>query len=78
MQCEWALDVKRIPQEVVMECLAIREQRSGIDLVADVTESQLKKVQMCGNVIPVYCVILFREHHHWTMHNVMYFIPHSF
>ena len=43
-QCEWALDVKKIPHEVVIECLALREQRSNIDLVADVTESQLRKV----------------------------------
>ena len=27
-----------------MECLSIREQRSNIDLVADVTEAELKKV----------------------------------
>ena len=36
--------MKGLPQEVVMECLALREQRSNIDLVADVTESQLQKV----------------------------------
>ena len=29
-----------------MECLAVREQRADIDLVADVTESQLKKVHV--------------------------------
>ena len=45
-QCEWALDVKKIPHEVVIECLALREQRSNIDLVADVTESQLRKVYL--------------------------------
>ena len=42
--CERALEAKKMPQEVVMECLAIREQRSNIDLVADVTEAELKKV----------------------------------
>jgi hypothetical protein len=50
-RCEWALEVKRLPQEVVMECLAIREQRSNIDLVADVTESQLnKEAEVIGQV----------------------------
>ena len=45
-RCEWALEVKRLPHEVVMECLALREQRSNIDLVADVTEFELKKVHV--------------------------------
>ena len=49
-RCEWALEVKTLPQEVVMECLALREQRSNIDLVADVTESELKKVHTCAHV----------------------------
>jgi tektin-2 len=42
-RCERALEAKKMPQEVVMECLAIREQRANIDLVADVTESELQK-----------------------------------
>ena len=42
--CEQALEAKTMPQQIVMECLGIREQRSNIDLVADVTESELKKV----------------------------------
>ena len=42
--CEKALEAKKIPQEIVMECLGIREQRFNIDLVADVTESELEQV----------------------------------
>ncbi|CAI8024828.1 Tektin-B1, partial [Geodia barretti] len=41
--CEKALEAKMMPQEIVMECLGIREQRFNIDLVADVTESELEK-----------------------------------
>ena len=37
--------MKGLPLEVTMECLALREQRTDIDLVADVTEAQLHKVQ---------------------------------
>ena len=44
--------MKGLPQEVVMECLALREQRSNIDLVADVTESQLQKV--CAYLCTLY------------------------
>ena len=55
-RCEWALEVKRSPQEVVIECLALREQRSDIDLVADVTESQLKKVLLLCMLIVKYSV----------------------
>ena len=36
--------MKGLPLEVTMECLALREQRTDIDLVADVTEAQLHKV----------------------------------
>jgi hypothetical protein len=42
--CEKALEAKKMPQEIVMECLGIREQRFNIDLVTDVTESELEKV----------------------------------
>ena len=42
--CEKALEAKKMPQEIVMECLGIREKRFNIDLVADVTESELEKV----------------------------------
>jgi tektin-2 len=41
--CEKALEAKKMPQEIVMECLGIREQRFNIDLVTDVTESELEK-----------------------------------
>ena len=53
-RCEWALEVKSSPQEVVIECLALREQCSDIDLVADVTESQLKKV------LHVLCMLIVK------------------
>ena len=49
--CEQALEAKKLPQEIVMECLGIREQRSNIDLVADVTESELRKV--CTTILCV-------------------------
>ena len=43
-RCEWSLEAKGLPLEVVIECMALREQRTGIDLVADAAEDELQKV----------------------------------
>lgn len=42
MEC--ALAAKEMPVNVVMECVAIRENRVAIDLVRDEVESELNKV----------------------------------
>ena len=59
--CEQALEAKKMPQEIVMECLGIREQRSNIDLVADVKKtypeenwkSFLPKLYDCHQLCPL-------------------------
>ena len=43
-RCEWCLELKGLPLDVVIECLALREQRTDIDLVSDVVENELQKV----------------------------------
>jgi len=40
---EKALDAKKVPLDVAIECLMLRENRKGIDLVRDVVEEQLHK-----------------------------------
>jgi len=40
---EQALEAKKIPLNVAIECLMLRENRKGIDLVRDVVEEQLHK-----------------------------------
>ena len=41
---ERALDAKKLPLNVAIECLMLRENRDGIDLVRDEVEEQLHKV----------------------------------
>ena len=38
------LDAKKLPLDVAIECLMLRENRNGIDLVRDEVEEQLHKV----------------------------------
>jgi len=40
---EEALDAKKVPLDVAIECLMLRENRKGIDLVRDIVEEQLHK-----------------------------------
>ena len=41
---ELAFEVKMLPMDVVLECLALREQRVSVDLVRDEVEAELNKV----------------------------------
>ena len=41
---ERALDAKNLPLDVALECLMLRENRVGIDLVRDEVEEQIHKV----------------------------------
>ena len=52
-----------------MECLSIREHRSNIDLVADVTEAELKKVINYLNHCSLKCSTLMPPPHSFN-HNV--------
>lgn len=40
---EKAYEAKQVPMDVVFECLSLREQRLGTDLVRDEVEAQLQK-----------------------------------
>jgi len=40
---EKALDAKKVPLDVAIECMMLRENKKGIDLVRDVVEEQLNK-----------------------------------
>lgn len=42
-RCERALEAKKVPLDVSLECLMLREQRIGIDLVRDPVEANLGK-----------------------------------
>ena len=50
-QTERALDAKAVPLEVAVECLMLRENRVGIDLVRDLVEEQLHKVGILGIIV---------------------------
>jgi len=39
-----AFEVKALPMDVVLECLALREQRVSVDMVRDEVEAELNKV----------------------------------
>ena len=43
---ELAFEVKILPMDVVLECLALREQRVSVDLVRDEVEAELNKVNV--------------------------------
>lgn len=45
-RAERALEAKSLPLDVVLECLALREQRVSIDLVRDEVEAELQKVNL--------------------------------
>ena len=62
--------MKKIPHEVIIECLALREQRSNIDLVADVTESQLNKVYVHIAYICTCACRIFEESFRWVITSV--------
>lgn len=40
---ELAFEVKILPMDVALECLALREQRVSVDLVRDEVEAELNK-----------------------------------
>lgn len=42
-RCERALEAKKVPLDISLECLMLREQRIGIDLVRDPVEANLGK-----------------------------------
>ena len=44
-RCERALAAKKVPLDISLECLMLREQRIGIDLVRDPVEANLGKVR---------------------------------
>lgn len=44
MKTERALDAKKLPLDIAVECLMLRENRVGIDLVRDEVEEQIHKV----------------------------------
>ena len=44
-RCERALEAKKVPLDIALECLMLREQRMGIDLVRDPVEANLGKVK---------------------------------
>lgn len=48
---ERALEAKKVPLDIALECLMLRENRLNIDLVRDEVESQLHKVKHNFNVI---------------------------
>ena len=50
-QCERALEAKKIPLDIALECLMLREQRIGIDLVRDPVEANLGKVNYIYEVL---------------------------
>lgn len=45
---EQALEAKKVPLDITLECLMLRENRRNIDLVRDEVEGQLHKVRMTG------------------------------
>ena len=45
---ERALEAKKVPLDITLECLMLRENRQNIDLVRDEVEAQLHKVRMTG------------------------------
>lgn len=47
-ELEKALQATQLPLEVAKNCLAFREQRTGVDLVHDEVEIQLMKVSSIG------------------------------
>lgn len=47
---ERALDAKKLPLDVAVECLMLRENRIGIDMVRDEVEEQLHKVLILGSI----------------------------
>ena len=44
-RAEQALEAKKVPLDIAMECLMLREHRQAIDLVRDPVESELHKVK---------------------------------
>lgn len=44
-RCERALEAKKVPLDIALECLMLREQRIGVDLVRDPVEANLGKVR---------------------------------
>ena len=42
---ERALEAKKVPLDITLECLMLRENRQSIDLVRDEVEAQLHKVR---------------------------------
>ena len=44
---ERALEAKKVPLDLTLECLMLRENRQNIDLVRDEVEAQLHKVRNC-------------------------------
>ena len=43
---ELAFEVKALPMDVVLDCLALREQRVSVDVVRDEVEAELNKVRV--------------------------------
>ena len=49
-RAEQALEAKKVPLDIAMECLMLREHRQAIDLVRDPVEAELHKVKYCTMV----------------------------
>ena len=48
---ERALEAKKVPFDITLECLMLRENRQNIDLVRDEVEAQLHKVRKYGRLL---------------------------
>lgn len=64
---ERALEAKKVPLDITLECLMLRENRQNIDLVRDEVEAQLHKVMTKLNFLTKLLakdlkLLIFRSH----------------
>ena len=58
---EKALEAKKMPLEVVLKCLSLREQRISIDLVKDEVEDELHKVNCIQKHAQIIIIIIIMK-----------------